>query len=176
MFGMVFCGLIAAEDRMLGVAVGQLRFMCRHRLIVLVTMFGGLAVMVRRPFMMVGGRSVVLRAGEGGRKFSYDFQARRGETRGCLERALQGTVAALRMEFSGFVPVIDGLPSVPVRDEGHMRRMGIVLPDLIMRRGLAVISHRLLMVNRRRSMMFCRLMFLGHDVSDRPSRVMSRTA
>lgn len=64
MLDMVLRGFIAVEDGVLRMAKRDLRFVSRLRVFLRVVVLGGLAVMARRLFVVVGGGGVVLRAAE----------------------------------------------------------------------------------------------------------------
>jgi hypothetical protein len=76
---MVFRGFIAVEDGVLRMAVRGFGVMRRQRVILSVPVPGGFVMISRRPLVVVGRGSVMLRTTEFAFGGSGDFKGRRGK-------------------------------------------------------------------------------------------------
>jgi hypothetical protein len=169
MFDMVFGGFIAVEDRQLRMVMGSLCFVrCQH-ILHRRAVLGGCAVMPGGLLVMVGRRRMMLETAEGPAE-------RPGFIRGsCGERRMQAVLHLLgirgRIALFRFLRSFHGKQGVAMRQQRLMRGVGLVLPDLIMRRCRAMVLHRLLVMHGSSGMMVSGLMFRSHDVSDRSPHV-----
>ena len=148
MLHVVLCSFIAVKNGVPGVAVGDVRFVGRFRVIGPVKVLGRLAVMLRSLFMVVGRGGMVLRDVEAG--------VRRGLW-GLGRGHAEVFVALLR-----FVSMPDRLQGMSMRSQCHVRGMGVVIPDLIVLGGLAVIKRCLPVVICGGCMMFRHRVSFGH--------------
>ncbi|WP_146002806.1 hypothetical protein [Telmatospirillum siberiense] len=154
------------EDGMLRMSMSEMRFASGHHVVFLVAMLCGSTMVLRRLLMVVGRHGVMFRATEGGLRNSGRVVRLRQEARNLLHVFLQRIDVVIGIISVGCFRVVDGLPGLAEGDQRLMRRMGVIVPDLIMLRGLPVISRRRLVMTDSGSMMFRGPMFFGHDVTD----------
>lgn len=132
---MLQCGLVGMKERMFAMVERLLRFMIGADIV-----FG--AAMRSRLGVVLGGRVVML-GGSGMMRRATEVKGCRHGGRGRLvwrarEITGQGTALVLGIKCAGGVPVLHRAQLMATRDQRLMRRMGVVLANLVVARGLAM--------------------------------------
>jgi len=153
MLDMVLGGFVAMKSGVPGVAIGELRLASRQRAVRRLAIFGGLSVMPGRLGMMIGGGGVVFGIAELGLQHVRGLLEFLRQARDELRIFRPCGAVELGVIASRFVAVVDGVQGMPMRHQRPMRRMGVVLPGLVMPRGLLVIARGLLMMIGSRRVM-----------------------